>query len=53
MHKKRLLVGMCSWSAPKLLKACVDSLVESLDMDKDGIAVVLNEADEESVKYLL
>jgi hypothetical protein len=52
MHKKRLLIGMCSWSAPKLLKACVDSLIESLDMTKDGIAVVLNEADNESVQYL-
>ena len=31
----------------------VDSLCESLDLSKDGIAVVLNEADCESIKYLL
>ena len=53
MHKKRLLIGMCSWSSPKLLKATVDSILENIDLSKDGVAVVLNEADIESVEYLL
>lgn len=53
MYKKRLLVGMCSWDNPELLKITVDSLLECMDLSKDGIAVVLNEADIESIKYLL
>lgn len=44
---------MCSWNNPKLLKATVDSLCESLDLSKDGIAVTLNQSDSESIEYLL
>lgn len=53
MHKKRLLVGMCSWNNPNLLMGCIHSLQQSLDFNKDGIAVVLNEADNESISFLL
>lgn len=53
MNHKRLLVGMCSWNNPTLLKICVDSILKSLDLSKDGIAVVLNESDLESINYLL
>ena len=52
MHKKRLLIGMCSWDNPELLKACIDSILYDLDLNKDGIAVVLNEADNQSIEYL-
>lgn len=52
MHKKRLLIGLCSWDNPELLKVCVDSILYDLDLNKDGIAVVLNEADDQSIEYL-
>lgn len=52
MHKKRLLIGLCSWNNPDLLKVCVDSILSDLDLSQDGIAVVLNEADDESINYL-
>jgi hypothetical protein len=52
MHKKRLLIGLCSWNSPSLLKICVDSVLSDLDLSQDGIAVVLNEADSESISYL-
>lgn len=48
----RTLVGLCSWQNPELLKHCVDSLLASLDMSIDNIAVVLNEGDMESIEYL-
>lgn len=53
MNKKRLLIGLCSWNNPNLLKGCIFSIIQSLDMGKDGIAVVLNEADRESIDFLL
>ena len=53
MYKKRLLIGMCSWNNPKLLKICINSILPNIDMNQDGIAVVLNQADEESIKFLL
>lgn len=53
MHHKRLLIGLCSWNNPTLLRTCVDSILRSLDLTKDGVAVVLNEADKESIDYLL
>lgn len=53
MHKKRLLIGLCSWNNPDLLKGCIFSIIQSLDFSKDGIAVVLNEADSESANFLL
>ena len=52
MNKKRLLIGLCSWDNPELLKVCVDSILHDLDLNKDGIAVVLNEADDQSIEYL-
>lgn len=52
MNKKRLLVGMCSWNNPNLLKKCIGSLIDNLDFNLDGIAVVLNEGDLESINYL-
>lgn len=52
MNKKRLLVGLCSWSNPNLLKSCIISLMVSMDLSKDGIAVVLNQADVESQDFL-
>ncbi len=52
MRKKRMLIGMCSWKNPNLLKKCIESLLRSIDTSQDGIAVVLNEADEESISYL-
>lgn len=52
MHKKRLLIGMCSWNNPKLLKICINSILPNIDMNQDGIAVVLNESDVESIKFL-
>ena len=52
MNKKRLLIGMCSWDNPELLKVCVDSILDDIDLNKDGIAVVLNEADNQSIEYL-
>jgi GT2 family glycosyltransferase len=53
MLKKRMLVGLCSWNNPPLLKSCLSSLFLSMDLSKDGIAVVLNEADNESISFLL
>ena len=53
MYKKRLLIGMCSWNNPKLLKACINSLLNSIDNQLDGIIVVLNESDIESMQFLL
>ena len=53
MQKKRLLVGLCSWDSPLMLKACIHSLLQNLDLNKDGIAVVLNDADNESISFLL
>lgn len=52
MHKKRLLIGLCSWNNPELLKICIESILDDIDLDKDGIAVTLNEADHESISYL-
>ncbi|MEY4573284.1 MAG: hypothetical protein RLZ10_2568, partial [Bacteroidota bacterium] len=52
MRKKRLLVGLCSWNNPRLLKKCIESLIDTLDLSKDGVAVVLNEADQESMSFL-
>jgi GT2 family glycosyltransferase len=53
MHKKRVLLGMCSWSNFPLLEKCINSLLLSMDLSIDGIAVVLNEADVESINFLL
>jgi hypothetical protein len=53
MHKKRLLIGLCSWNNFPLLEKCINSLLLSLDFNKDGIAVVLNEADINSINFLL
>lgn len=53
MFKKRLLIGLCSWNNPRLLKRCIESLTKNMDLYVDGIAVVLNQADEESIKFLL
>ena len=52
MHKKRLLVGLCSWNNPKLLKISIESISSNLNLEVDGIAVVLNESDLESISYL-
>ena len=52
IKKYRVLIGLCSWKNPSLLKKCIQSLINSLDLKKDGIAVVLNEADEESINFL-
>lgn len=52
MKKKRLLVGLCSWNNPSLLKICVGSLLDNIDRTIDSIAVVLNESDLESMAYL-
>ena len=52
IKKYRLLVGLCSWNNPNLLKKCISSLIYSMDLNKDGIAVVLNESDIESITYL-
>jgi len=48
----RALIGLCSWQSPLLLKACIDSLLSSIDTNKDRIAVVLNDGDKESIEYL-
>ncbi len=53
MHKKRVLLGMCSWNNFPLLEKCINSLLLSIDLSIDGIAVVLNEADIESINFLL
>lgn len=52
MHKKRLLIGMCSWNNPNLLKICIKSILPCIDKNLDGLAVVLNEADSESINFL-
>lgn len=52
MHKKRLLVGLCSWNNPNLLKICVNSIINNIDLTIDGIAVVLNQSDLESIEFL-
>lgn len=49
----RLLVGMCSWNNPKLLKCSIPSILRGIDRSKDGICVVLNEGDKESMEYLI
>jgi hypothetical protein len=48
----RTLIGLCSWNNPMLLSWCVDSLLHSIDLSQDRIAVVLNEGDEQSISYL-
>jgi GT2 family glycosyltransferase len=53
MNKKRVLLGMCSWSNFPLLEKCINSLLLSMDLSIDGIAVVLNEADIDSINFLL
>lgn len=53
MHKKRLLIGLCSWNSPHLLKGCVSSILAGLKNENDGIAVVLNESDLESMSFLM
>ena len=52
MHKKRILIGLCSWNNPELLKVCISSIINSIDLNKDGVAVVLNESDVESIAFL-
>ena len=52
MYKKRLLVGLCSWNNYKLLKIFINNIITKLDLSKDGIAVVLNESDIESITFL-
>jgi GT2 family glycosyltransferase len=48
-----MLVGLCSWNNPKILKTCIYSLINSINsLDIDNIAVVLNEADDESISFL-
>lgn len=53
MNKKRLLIGLCSWNNSNLLKQCINSLLQCIDFEIDGIAVVLNEVDKESIDFLL
>jgi GT2 family glycosyltransferase len=52
MHRKRLLIGMCSWNNAQLLKICINSILPNIDLSIDGIAVVLNESDLESINFL-
>lgn len=51
-EKKKLLIVLCSWNYPKMLKACVNSLLQAKNSIDYDIAVVLNEGDEESVDFL-
>jgi uncharacterized protein YkvS len=48
----KLTVQMCSWRSPEVLKTCINSLIKSLSVDTN-IIVTLNEAEEESIKYLM
>lgn len=48
----RTLIGLCSWNNPNLLSWCLESLLNSIDKNKDRIAVVLNEGDEKSITML-
>jgi GT2 family glycosyltransferase len=52
ISKCRCLIGLCSWQNPQILYSCLLSLVNSIDLSKDRIAVVLNEADADSVNLL-
>jgi GT2 family glycosyltransferase len=52
IQKYRVLIGLCSWNNFYLLKSCIDSILSCIDHEKDGIAVVLNEPDPESINYL-
>lgn len=52
IKKYRVLIGLCSWNNFYLLKSCIDSLYSTIDLSQDGIAVVLNEPDTESINYL-
>lgn len=48
----RVLIGMCSWNSPQMLKKCIDSILPHINLSIDKIAVVLNQGDLESIKYL-
>jgi len=52
IKKNRVLIGLCSWNNYGLLSTCIDSLLNCIDTQKDGIAVVLNEGDLDSIEYL-
>lgn len=51
-EKKKLLIVLCSWNYPKMLEACVDSLLKAKNSIDYDIAVVLNEGDKESMDFL-
>jgi len=46
-----ILIQLCSWKSPNLLKSCIKSIEDNTDSDF-SIVVTLNEADKESIDFL-
>lgn len=52
MSKSLVTVVLCNWKSPEMLKACLNSLLDSNTFSTD-IKVVLNEGNKDSANYLI